>query len=169
MITKNNKVNKVESLPSIMERGVGVILLNSIWESLGNLDMSRFKDRLLLQKRVFLLQELGMDLGYEFRKYIHGPYSSSLAKDGFALEIKNNSNNENAESFFEKLAELEKGHEGESKWLELLATIAYLRNKMEKKKSEIRLIIDEEKPYLSEDELIEEAYSRLINIGVIKD
>lgn len=37
-----------------------------------------FEDRLICQKKVYLLQELGTDLGYRYNWYVRGPYSPSL-------------------------------------------------------------------------------------------
>ncbi len=165
-MVENNKVNKEEKLHFNM-KGVGVIGLDSIWKSLGNLNMNSFSGRLILQKKVFLLQEMGLNLGYDFKKYLYGPYSTELAKDGFAVDIKNNTEDSNLKSFFDKLKELSFSHENEPRWFELLATITYLRNKMDKSKTEIKKIIEEEKPYLSDDIAFNEAYSRLIKLKII--
>lgn len=37
-----------------------------------------FDDRLVSQKKIYLLQELGLDIGYAYNWYIRGPYSSDL-------------------------------------------------------------------------------------------
>ncbi len=50
------------------------------------IDLSNFNARLAFQKQVYLLQELGLKLGHSFGWYIHGPYSSGAASDGFQLE-----------------------------------------------------------------------------------
>lgn len=44
-----------------------------------------FDKRLEFQKTIYLLQEAGADLGYQFGWYKHGPYSSSLADDAYVL------------------------------------------------------------------------------------
>ena len=44
-----------------------------------------FNDRLIIQKAVYLIQKAGLDLGYNFRWYLRGPYSSALTRDAFAL------------------------------------------------------------------------------------
>lgn len=36
------------------------------------------EDRILLQKKVYIAQELGLPLGYGYSWYIHGPYSPDL-------------------------------------------------------------------------------------------
>lgn len=43
-----------------------------------------FDDRLILQKTVYLVQQLGIPLGYYFSWYIRGPYSRDLTADAFA-------------------------------------------------------------------------------------
>ena len=52
-------------------------------------DMTRFQSdfstRLVLQKVVYLVQEAGLPLGYGFGWYVRGPYSPSLARDGYEL------------------------------------------------------------------------------------
>jgi uncharacterized protein YwgA len=48
--------------------------------------MRTFTERLLLQKRVYFIQQFGAPLGYSFGWYAHGPYSPELARDGFEIE-----------------------------------------------------------------------------------
>jgi hypothetical protein len=50
------------------------------------INMQTFEDRLLLQKRIYFLQEFGVPFEYSFGWYIRGPYSSELADDGFENE-----------------------------------------------------------------------------------
>ncbi|BCU68703.1 hypothetical protein HS7_21400 [Sulfolobales archaeon HS-7] len=40
-----------------------------------------FDDRLRLQKYVFIMEKLGLNLGYDFNEYLRGPYSPGLAMD----------------------------------------------------------------------------------------
>jgi uncharacterized protein YwgA len=49
------------------------------------LTVDSFDDRLILQKTVYLLQQAQVHLGYRFRWYIRGPYSSGLTEDVFDL------------------------------------------------------------------------------------
>lgn len=49
------------------------------------LSVESFDDRLILQKAVYLLQQAQIHLGYRFRWYIRGPYSTDLTEDVFAL------------------------------------------------------------------------------------
>lgn len=47
--------------------------------------MSKFSDRLKLQKMIYLLKSKDINLGYPFRLYLYGPYSKELTKDGFQM------------------------------------------------------------------------------------
>jgi hypothetical protein len=61
-------------------------LLASVIEASGGVDLQSFDDRLLLQKRIFLLDVAGVDLGYVHSWYLRGPYSPALTRDAFACE-----------------------------------------------------------------------------------
>ncbi len=61
--------------------------LKLMLDALGHdLDLSSFPSRLVLQKTVYLVQAAKVDLGYTFRWYLRGPYSSGLTRDAFALK-----------------------------------------------------------------------------------
>ncbi len=50
-------------------------------------DVTQFDSRLMAQKLVFLLQELGVDLGYgDYNFYLRGTYSPRLTKDLFSVQ-----------------------------------------------------------------------------------
>jgi len=49
------------------------------------LDVSSFDHRLVIQKAVCVLQHAGIHLGYRFRWYLRGPYSTEVASDAFWL------------------------------------------------------------------------------------
>jgi len=46
-----------------------------------------FMDRLIMQKTVYLAQAAGVNLGYFYHWYLHGPYSSSLTRDEYAVAM----------------------------------------------------------------------------------
>ena len=50
-----------------------------------NIDMSSFEGRLIFQKEIYLLQEIGIALGCSYGWYKRGPYSSYVADQGFHL------------------------------------------------------------------------------------
>src|SRR3989338_7845178 len=99
------------------------LLLSKVWARIGSPDMNLFSGRLILQKKVYLLQEAGLNLGYDFKLYIHGPYSSALAADGYKMNMKDNISEDKVDDVaFDKLKSLEEGHFNDAFWFELLAT-----------------------------------------------
>jgi uncharacterized protein YwgA len=46
-----------------------------------------FGDRLILQKAIYLAQAAGVNLGYYYHWYLHGPYSPSLTRDEYAIDM----------------------------------------------------------------------------------
>ncbi len=62
-------------------------VLSAFLRALGQpLDISTKDDRLRTQKAVYLGQLTGVDLGYRYNWYVHGPYSPSLTQDYYALD-----------------------------------------------------------------------------------
>lgn len=109
------------------------------------INMQTFNDRLLLQKRVYFLQEFGAPFGYSFGWYIRGPYSSELARNGFEIESVSRLVNEkwdklsnflpefedediettqNAREFFDSVRE---AGIPEDRFLELLSSLHFLK------------------------------------------
>ena len=48
-----------------------------------------FNNRLKIQKYVYLAKYFGLDLGYNFDMYLHGPYSSKLTSSYYDIARKN--------------------------------------------------------------------------------
>ena len=106
---------------------------------LGSLEMGEFRSRKLLQKKIYLLQLTGVDLGHRYNWYLYGPYSPTLASDGFALrdEIKYdndftnyelNSKTKNKLGTLKRIVDLPTPTTDEPEWLELLASLHYLKH-----------------------------------------
>lgn len=49
------------------------------------ISMDTLSQRVEFQKMTYLLQAFDVDIWYPFNWYLHGPYSTQLADDGFAL------------------------------------------------------------------------------------
>ena len=78
--------------------------------SLDNID-----ERILLQKKIFLAQDIGLPLGYGYNWYIHGPYSTDLTAVAYQVIPEGYSSLEN-KCFKEKYSEMiRKVNELESK------------------------------------------------------
>lgn len=97
---------------------------------------STFNERLVCQKKIYLLQSLGSDLGYEYNWYMRGPYSPSLTSYVYSnLDLLENSDltnftlNANVESNIKKVNSLEGKRDTELTpplWYELLASLLYI-------------------------------------------
>ena len=97
---------------------------------------STFEERLICQKKVYLLQSLGVHLGFNYDWYIYGPYSKGLASYVYSnfdvlsdcdftkyrlskkvidkIDIVNNLTNEKTEELTD------------ANWYELLASLLYI-------------------------------------------
>ena len=97
--------------------------------------MDDFEHRLRVQKFVYLLEAFDVYLGYEYSWYLRGPYCSTLAAAGFALDgfygripaspcmrFSKPSVNER----FGRFKEFISGHETDTDFLEMAASIHFL-------------------------------------------
>lgn len=105
------------------------------------LRLDSFDKRLTVQKKIYLAQLMGVDLGYRFSWYLRGPYSTRLTEDAFALIDDVRSGDKEYEHFTllddtvakirgtNRLCRLPKGFDGaDEDWIELLASLHYLRH-----------------------------------------
>lgn len=98
--------------------------------------MDDFEHRLRTQKFVYLMQTFGIYLGYDFSWYLRGPYCSTLAASAFVLndvyddipDANTRFENPATQKKFEKFQKFIKGHENENDFLEIAASIHYLKN-----------------------------------------
>ena len=97
--------------------------------------MAGFEDRLRVQKFVYLLESFDVYLGYEYSWYLRGPYCSTLAASGFALDGFYSRIPENPRMYFlkpsahERFEEFKKfigGRETDANFLELAASLHFL-------------------------------------------
>jgi uncharacterized protein YwgA len=66
-------------------------LLAALREMNYKIKTDTFGDRLIFQKKTYLIQEMGVKIGNTFGWYLHGPYSREAANDEFQLvPIQNN-------------------------------------------------------------------------------
>ena len=133
---------------------------------------SEFKNRMKMQKGIYLLQDMGVPVGdYGFRWYIHGPYSQSLQDDMFYEDGKPESiialSEESARSvqrLHNVIHSASREDYSMSQWLECLASIRYLKeNILRRSVSEDDVVAElvERKPHLSNSNVNHAAY-RLI-------
>jgi uncharacterized protein YwgA len=112
-------------------------------------DKNRFNHRLKVQKYVYIANCFGFKTYYSYSLYIHGPYSSSLAHDYYAVgEFQNAA----PIALNERFVKLVKGKSEE--WLELAATIIMIRRRYARINHDdlIDLVITN-KPYANREDL----------------
>ncbi len=134
--------------------------------------LDSISDRILLQKKIYLLQDVGLPLGFSYNWYIHGPYSPDLTSavyriipEGFESVEDKNFKTEYKE-MVDKVNKLETNSSyardlGVSSWYELLASISYWYKKGIINKDKLTLRVNELKPQFSSDNINAgiEAYS----------
>lgn len=151
------------------------IVLAGVLRRIGQFSVDGFRDRLKLQKTVYLLQAFGIYLGYGFNWYLYGPYSPALARDAYevipTLERRSLSPpfvDPGAESGFAKFTEFLGSRKDDPKWLEQVASLHMLsRVYGNDNKKAIFEKMAEKQPYLTEMDR-EEAWQKLARYGLIQ-
>lgn len=144
-----------------------------------SMDMSDFSERLFLQKNFYLMQLFGVDLGFRFNWYLRGPYCPALTK--VAFEIKEDqsfcSNSVLKEHVAKRIQQFREWATSsrpsgvqEIDWLELLASLHYLRHiaylKVRKTRKSVCDELHIRKNWYSNDQ-INAAWDALEEIGLI--
>jgi uncharacterized protein YwgA len=125
---------------------------NYIFEE--DFDYCDFDKRLNLQKSLYLLQNMGLNVGgYGFYWYKHGPYSQALQEDAYKtldLEVpKGLKFTDAAQKLTKKLKYyIEEKPDGYtiSEWLEAIASVHYLLD--EYSDDEVLDVLEDRKPHL---------------------
>lgn len=112
------------------------IALGIALKYLDNFCLHNFTDRILVQKKIYCAQMLGVDFGFSYNWYLRGPYSpglTSLAFEAISQGSEQLSDYQLNEEVISKLdmvstiANDERKMElSEASWLELIASVHYL-------------------------------------------
>jgi uncharacterized protein YwgA len=167
------------------------ILLKLILDRIGfgYIEIDNFDKRKTLQKKIYLLQLTGVDLGYRYNWYLKGPYCPALANDTFTLreeikydhEFDNYQLNSKTISRFDTLDKITKitclpdiSRTSEPEWLELLASLHYLKHiaywagKDNPEFEEVFNKLKESKPHFAnKKDLAKVAWGRLNDVGLV--
>jgi hypothetical protein len=155
---------------------------------ISDINLETFSQRFNIQKRIFLIQVMGCDLGYRFGWYIRGPYCRDLTADAFALKDELNAGERDYEKFHLELETSERIGRAQAlwarpgdldvsndDWLELLASIHYLRHIAywpkggSKDFASVFRALVEAKPKFSDDRAgAKRAWDRLAEFGLIE-
>lgn len=109
-----------------------------------NVRKDTFDERLLAQKKMYLLQEIGTNLGYHYNWYLHGPYSPSLTTyiynnldwmENSSSEFKDYKLSQKTMNNIQKVLALANRSKtaklSETSWYELLASLYYIKRNKE--------------------------------------
>jgi len=125
-------------------------------------EIGTLSDRKRVQKAIYLAQRTGVDLGYRFGWYLMGTYSPPLTRDYFALDEAIGSATEGEattatlpQAVMEKLQAIRPLFDvpggvnlRQPDWLEIVASVHYLRRVRELSEEKALEILSEEKHHL---------------------
>lgn len=115
-----------------------LVVLSRVLDEVDGESFTTLEGRITLQKRVYLVQALGLSLGYRFAWNQYGPYSGELAQDGVALsanreEVRERGSvlrvRDSATRVFQNVRRLQDERPpeiSEAAWLELVTSIHFL-------------------------------------------
>ena len=145
-------------------------LLAYLSKTKGEANTENFSNRINVQKKIYLLQKLGLDMKYDFGWYLYGPYSQELTRDIYNKEALLGTTNDNPaktklpnkdEKILSQLNEILSNFKEEelNYWLELLASLQFLESKSKLK---------EKKPGKFKDEDIERCWKILVEYKLVR-
>lgn len=133
-----------------------------------NFDYSDFGKRMKMQKCVYLMEQLGLNIGgYDFSWYKHGPYSQQLQDDMYEENSKVESTlcySEFARHVLEHVQKMVKeAHQDgfgytEEQWVECLASVHYLNRIFQGNRERALGELLRRKPHLNNRDLNVKAY-----------
>jgi hypothetical protein len=159
-----------------------LVALRAVLDEIDGDSFDTLEGRITFQKRIYLVQALGLDLGYTFVWHHYGPYSSELADDGLLLEagllemtpssepLRFTDSAKDAIDAFRRMASTPPGITFPA-WLELLSSIHYLSiasgmtdlTDLEVKNSLTERLLAA-KPYFADSRsIVDDAFDCLIN------
>ena len=135
-------------------------------------EIATIDHRIEIQKLICLAQNAGLQLGYGFNWYVRGPYSPSLTSDYYQVASSRDHIQKQTQNFVLTAASLTAIEKVKTlmvvpagigltrvQWLELLASIVYLRKSYNLSKDPVRNKIQQLKVHLAP--YFEPAYSTL--------
>ncbi len=168
---------RIELKLALNQAGINTIILNT------------FSERFNIQKRIYLIQITGYDLGYRFSWYLRGPYCRNLTDDAFALRDEIAVGDKEYEEFdltsdskerirsADSLWEVPPDHSIENDdWFELLASVHYLKHiaywpkESQRDFDEVFRKLVESKPHFQSSRIAaQRAWDRLDQFGLIAE
>lgn len=129
-----------------------VILAGVVKRVYPDFDMNHFYNRIKLQKLVYLIQSSDLNLGYNFRLYLHGPYSTTLTREGFEMPNFNDCpemkfEDLESEKRFSELFDFLRDKKDDADTMEIIASLLLFHNLYpSKSEKEIIKLVEEKSP-----------------------
>jgi len=125
-----------------------------------------FNKRMISQKSMYILQEMGLGTNYNFNWYLYGVYSQELADDLFSMNsLEVSGLSESQKEIISKFEELSRDNLENPSFFELVSSTIYLvRINPFMNKEEIFGKIIEFKPHLEDKETFEVVYPKIISL-----
>lgn len=148
------------------------VLAGILKRSYKSIDRENFKDRLKLQKYIYLIQNRGIPLGFYFNFYLYGPYSTDLTRASFQIEDYENAHpvkfkNEQYEKIFVDTLSVIDKHKNDTKWLECTSSILFLKDIGYTKASIYRKLKNKITSF--DESYINQVWKELIDIGWLNE
>jgi len=147
--------------------------LSLLRKELPSLSVEDLKKRKVLQKTIYILQEMGFKFRYNYNWYIHGPYSSALADDAYELQNNKEYYEQEAENYhfrgntkliIDKFKESFKGKTDDEEWLELVASLLFLRKHYQLEGEKLKdLLLEKKKKFEASPGKVDEAILLITN------
>lgn len=143
-------------------------LLKLVCDQFSNLNVQSFQTRILLQKTIFILQEIGLNLGYDYNWYLRGPYSPQLTADAF--EIQNDvalfqeeagkyKLTDTATSVIARVHAIIGEKINDDTFMELVASLVFLSKYYRRNDEDLIVLLKNKKPKFNDDLYIREGLS----------
>ncbi len=154
------------------------VILQAIYRKVFNTDLNynEFSHRMNIQKVLYILQKMGLDVGnYGFSWYKHGPYSQSLQEDAYLtlnskyidLEFTNIANQQ-IEILKDSINSQSKRYTT-TEWLEAVASIHYIKTRFLPFSTDSEILEDlvRRKPHLNDGPSNKSAL-KFVNTNILK-
>lgn len=127
-----------------------------------------FNQRKVLQKTVFILQEMRLRLGYQFNWYLYGPYSPQLAEDAYQININGDylesethgySFSSKSKDILRKFKSLFADRKTDETWLEIVSSLLFLKKYYHYSDHEtlLKQLLNRKPKFRRQKEIVEEA------------
>ncbi len=152
-----------------------IILAGLVKRFYQTFDMGEFDNRLKLQKLIYIIQSSGLNLGYKFRLYLHGPYCTLLSREGFDMPLLN----EAKVAYFEdieyekkikKVIEFLGEYKAHADNMEIIASLIFFHKIFPKLEDSniVNLVVNKDLKFNKREKIIKELLNKIIKSNIFQ-